>query len=70
MMLLLPKVDDTVDDRGDWWMIVDLNMPCVLHIDVVCTLHHKSVFCCVRFSHGGKQIKLRCNGLQPVSADL
>lgn len=47
--------------RDDWFVIFNQNIPRLLDIDLVHTLSHESVVCCVRFSHDGKYVATGCN---------
>ncbi len=47
--------------REDWWVIFNQTVPRVLDVDLVHTLQHESVVCCVRFSHDGKYVATGCN---------
>jgi glucose repression regulatory protein TUP1 len=47
--------------REDWWAIFNQSVPRVLDVDLVHTLQHESVVCCVRFSHDGKYVATGCN---------
>ncbi|KAK4138230.1 WD40 repeat-like protein [Trichocladium antarcticum] len=47
--------------RDDWWVIFNQTVPRVLDVDLVHTLQHESVVCCVRFSHDGKYVATGCN---------
>lgn len=47
--------------REDWWAIFNQSVPRVLDVDLVHTLKHESVVCCVRFSHDGKYVATGCN---------
>ncbi|KAK3301562.1 WD40-repeat-containing domain protein [Chaetomium strumarium] len=47
--------------REDWWAIFNQHVPRVLDVDLVHTLVHESVVCCVRFSHDGKYVATGCN---------
>lgn len=47
--------------RDDWWAIFNQTVPRVLDVDLVHTLQHESVVCCVRFSHDGKYVATGCN---------
>lgn len=47
--------------KEDWWAIFNQSIPRVLDVDLVHTLQHESVACCVRFSHDGKYVATGCN---------
>lgn len=47
--------------KDDWWVIFNQAVPRVLDVDLVHTLQHESVVCCVRFSHDGKFVATGCN---------
>jgi ankyrin repeat protein len=47
--------------REDWWATFDQTVPRVLDVDLVHTLQHESVVCCVRFSSDGKYVATGCN---------
>ncbi|TLD23296.1 hypothetical protein PspLS_07251 [Pyricularia sp. CBS 133598] len=47
--------------RDDWWAIFNQAVPRVLDVDLVHTLQHESVVCCVRFSADGKYVATGCN---------
>jgi glucose repression regulatory protein TUP1 len=47
--------------EADWFAIFNPNVPRVLDVDLVHTLQHESVVCCVRFSHDGKYVATGCN---------
>ncbi|KAJ4292189.1 general transcription repressor [Collariella sp. IMI 366227] len=47
--------------KDDWWAIFNQHVPRVLDVDLVHTLQHESVVCCVRFSHDGKYVATGCN---------
>lgn len=47
--------------KDDWWVIFNQQVPRVLDVDLVHTLQHESVVCCVRFSHDGKYVATGCN---------
>lgn len=47
--------------KDDWWVIFNQNVPRVLDVDLVHTLQHESVVCCVRFSADGKYVATGCN---------
>ncbi|KAK6527641.1 hypothetical protein TWF694_004624 [Orbilia ellipsospora] len=49
------------EQRTDWSVDFNPNVPHVLSIDLVHTLEHTSVVCCVRFSHDGKYLATGCN---------
>jgi general transcriptional corepressor TUP1 len=45
----------------EWFVIFNTNVPRMLDVDLVHTLQHESVVCCVRFSHDGKYVATGCN---------
>jgi glucose repression regulatory protein TUP1 len=45
----------------DWFAIFNPNITRVLDVDLLHTLPHESVVCCVRFSHDGKYVATGCN---------
>lgn len=45
----------------DWFAIFNPLVTRVLDVDLVHTLQHESVVCCVRFSHDGKYVATGCN---------
>lgn len=45
----------------DWHAIFNPECAKVLDVDLVHTLVHESVVCCVRFSHDGKFVATGCN---------
>ncbi|KAK0100109.1 general transcription repressor, variant 2 [Cadophora gregata f. sp. sojae] len=45
----------------DWFAIFNPEVPRVLDVDLLHTLQHESVVCCVRFSHDGKYVATGCN---------
>lgn len=47
--------------KDDWWVIFNQAVPRVLDVDLVHTLQHESVVCCVRFSADGKYVATGCN---------
>ncbi|KAH8821514.1 WD40-repeat-containing domain protein [Xylogone sp. PMI_703] len=47
--------------EADWFAIFNPSVPRVLDVDLVHTLQHESVVCCVRFSHDGKYVATGCN---------
>ncbi|KAG0648492.1 Transcriptional repressor rco-1 [Hyphodiscus hymeniophilus] len=47
--------------EADWFAIFNPMVPRVLDVDLVHTLLHESVVCCVRFSHDGKYVATGCN---------
>ena len=55
----LPNHQKKVD--SDWFAIFNPEVPRVLDVDLVHTLQHESVVCCVRFSHDGKYVATGCN---------
>lgn len=47
--------------RDDWFVIFNQAVPRLLDVDLVHTLQHESVVCCVRFSADGKYVATGCN---------
>ncbi|KAK6078538.1 WD domain-containing protein [Seiridium cupressi] len=47
--------------RDDWFVIFNQQVPRMLDVELVHTLAHESVVCCVRFSHDGKYVATGCN---------
>ena len=47
--------------EADWFAIFNPDVPKILDVDLVHTLIHESVVCCVRFSHDGKFVATGCN---------
>lgn len=47
--------------RDDWFVIFNQAVPRMLDVDLVHTLVHESVVCCVRFSNDGKYVATGCN---------
>ncbi|KAI9746513.1 MAG: general transcription repressor [Claussenomyces sp. TS43310] len=47
--------------ESDWFAIFNPQVPRVLDVDLLHTLPHESVVCCVRFSHDGKYVATGCN---------
>ncbi|KAK3401181.1 WD40-repeat-containing domain protein [Sordaria brevicollis] len=47
--------------KDDWWVIFNAAVPRVLDVELVHTLQHESVVCCVRFSMDGKYVATGCN---------
>lgn len=45
----------------DWFAIFNPQVPRVLDVDLLHTLQHESVVCCVRFSADGKYVATGCN---------
>jgi glucose repression regulatory protein TUP1 len=45
----------------DWHAVFNPQVQRVLDVDLVHTLVHESVVCCVRFSHDGKYVATGCN---------
>ncbi|PWW80389.1 WD40 repeat-like protein [Tuber magnatum] len=45
----------------DWFAIFNPKVPRLLDVDLVHTLEHNSVVCCVRFSQDGKWVATGCN---------
>jgi len=55
----LPEHQKKVE--ADWFAIFNPQVPRVLDVDLLHTLQHESVVCCVRFSHDGKYVATGCN---------
>lgn len=47
--------------RDDWFVVFNQSVPRVLDVDLIHTLVHESVVCCVRFSLDGKYVATGCN---------
>ncbi|KAG9243804.1 WD40-repeat-containing domain protein [Calycina marina] len=47
--------------EADWFAIFNPAVPRTLDVDLLHTLQHESVVCCVRFSHDGKYVATGCN---------
>jgi general transcriptional corepressor TUP1 len=47
--------------RDDWWVVFNQTVQRVLDVDLVHTLQHESVVCCVRFSADGQFVATGCN---------
>jgi glucose repression regulatory protein TUP1 len=45
----------------DWFALFNPRVPRMLDVDLVHTLEHHSVVCCVRFSQDGKYVATGCN---------
>lgn len=45
----------------DWFAIFNPQVQRVLDVELLHTLTHESVVCCVRFSHDGKYVATGCN---------
>ena len=52
---------DQKREGQDWYAVFNPNIRRVLDIDLVNTLVHDSVVCCVRFSYDGKYVATGCN---------
>lgn len=48
-------------EGGDWWVIYNPKVPKSLDVELVHSLEHTSVVCCVRFSADGKFVATGCN---------
>jgi glucose repression regulatory protein TUP1 len=48
-------------EGSDWFALFNPRVPRLLDVDLVHTLDHNSVVCCVRFSQDGKYIATGCN---------
>ncbi|KAK9446788.1 WD40-repeat-containing domain protein [Limtongia smithiae] len=53
--------DEYKKQESDWFVIYNERVPRVLDVDLVHTLDHYSVVCCVRFSADGKYVATGCN---------
>lgn len=47
--------------RDDWFVIFNPELPRLLDLDLVHTLAHESVVCCIKFSIDGKFVATGCN---------
>lgn len=47
--------------EADWFAIFNPEVQRVLDVELLHTLQHESVVCCVRFSHDGKYVATGCN---------
>lgn len=52
---------DQKREGQDWYAVFNPSIRRTLDIDLVNTLIHDSVVCCVRFSHDGKYVATGCN---------
>lgn len=52
---------DQKREGGDWFALFNSNVRRVLDVDLVHTLLHESVVCCVRFSRDGRYVATGCN---------
>ena len=52
---------DKKKEGPDWFAVFNPRLPRVLDVDLVHTLPHDSVVCCVRFSFDGKYVATGCN---------
>ena len=52
---------DQKREGQDWYAVFNPNIRRILDIDLVNTLVHDSVVCCVRFSYDGKYVATGCN---------
>ncbi|KAG5437350.1 hypothetical protein PCANB_000780 [Pneumocystis canis] len=48
-------------EGSDWTVLFNPNVPRVLDINLIHTLEHQSVVCCIRFSHDGEYLATGCN---------
>lgn len=48
-------------EGADWFALFNPKVPRLLDVDLVHTLEHNSVVCCVRFSQDGKYVATGCN---------
>lgn len=55
----LPNQQKKVE--ADWFAIFNPAVPRLLDVELLHTLAHESVVCCVRFSHDGKYVATGCN---------
>jgi glucose repression regulatory protein TUP1 len=46
---------------ADWFLVWNQHVPRMLDVDLLHTLDHNSVVCCVRFSHDGQFVATGCN---------
>jgi glucose repression regulatory protein TUP1 len=51
---------------SDWFAIFNPEVPRILDVDLVHTLQHESVVCCVRFSYDGKYVATGCNRVAQI----
>lgn len=52
---------DQKKEGSDWFAIYNPRVPRTLEVDLVHTLEHNSVVCCVRFSADGRYVATGCN---------
>ena len=52
---------DQKKEGSDWFAIYNPRVPRTLDVDLVHTLEHNSVVCCVRFSADGRYVATGCN---------
>lgn len=52
---------DQKREGQDWFAIFNSNVRRVLDVDLVHTISHESVVCCVRFSRDGRYVATGCN---------
>lgn len=55
----LPAQNKRVE--ADWFAIFNPQIPRILDVELMHSLPHESVVCCVRFSHDGKYVATGCN---------
>lgn len=56
------KLPPTQKKEGtDWYAVFNPEIPRVLDVELVHTLSHNSVVCCVKFSSDGKYVATGCN---------
>lgn len=48
-------------EGSDWTVLFNPNVPRILDINLIHTLEHQSVVCCIRFSHDGEYLATGCN---------
>ena len=52
---------DQKREGPDWYAIFNPIVRRVLDVEMVCSILHESVVCCVRFSHDGTKVATGCN---------
>lgn len=53
-------------EAADWYAVFNPEVPRVLDVDLIHTLSHDSVVCCVRFSSDGKYLATGCNRVAQI----
>ncbi|CAG8492194.1 14791_t:CDS:10 [Funneliformis mosseae] len=53
-------------EGGDWFAIFNPKVPRVLDVELIHTLDHSSVVCCVKFSADGKYLATGCNRIAQI----